>query len=98
MRNIFVVKKCRSSSIKLTFSLFLSRFLQLECHQWRHGAAVWLTVTAAEVPSHERVDANVEMLRLMARDGNRYNGCSDGASAASGGLGGGRKGAGGFSP
>jgi uncharacterized membrane protein YgcG len=60
------------------------------------GAAVWLT--AAEVPSHERVDANVEMLRLMARDGNRYNGCSDGASAASGGLGGGRKGAGGFSP
>ena len=61
------------------------------------GAAVWLT--AAEVPSHKRVDANVEMLvRLMARDGNRYNGCSDGASAASGGLGGGRKGAGGFSP
>ena len=60
------------------------------------GAAVWLT--AAEVPSHERVDANVEMLQLMAHDGNRYNGCSDGASAAGGGLGGGRKGAGGFSP
>ena len=62
------------------------------------GAAVWLT--AAEVPSHERVDANVEMLLLMARDGNgnRYNGCSDGASAARGGLGGGQKGAGGFSP
>jgi hypothetical protein len=60
------------------------------------GAAEWLT--AAEVPSHERVDANVEMLRLMACDGNRYNGCSDGASAAGGGLGGGRKDAVGFSP
>jgi hypothetical protein len=60
------------------------------------GAAVWST--AAEVPSHERVDANVEMLRLMARDRNRYNGCSDGASAAVSGLGGGQKGAGGFSP
>jgi hypothetical protein len=66
------------------------------------GAVGWgvaaVCLTAAAVPSHERVDANVEMLRLMARDGDRYNGCSDGASAANGGVGGGRKDACGFRP
>jgi hypothetical protein len=60
------------------------------------GAAVWLT--AAVVPSHELKIRFERWVDGTWGDGNHYNGCSDGASAAGGGLGGGRKGAGGFSP
>lgn len=55
------------------------------------GTAVRLT--AAAVPSHKRVDSNVEMLRGQWQGDRaiRYNGCSDGVSADSGGLGKGQK-------
>ena len=87
----YIQKTCTSINITHIFSLLLVAFpaaltsSKAMREDWVGGAAVWLT--AAEVPSHERVDANVEMLRLMARDDNRYNRCSDGASAAGGGVG-----------
>ena len=57
---------------------------------------MWLT--AAAVPSNEVEDSNRTFADGMRGDGYPHDSCSDGASAAGGGLGGGRKGAGGFNP